>query len=990
MIEADRPPDVADRAERAILAHIRHELRTPINGIIGYAEMLLEDVGRTGSPELLSDLQRIHAAGRELLALVGDLLDPARVETRAGVDLEALGANVRHALRTPISAVLGYCELLLEDASEGADDAFVSDVLKIRTAAEKLLGFLEDIVKTSAGETRDTSVRAASPVSTMVRAAVSAMRPLEKGTAKPPAVGGSVLIVDDNQIDRDLLARRLQRESYTVSVAENGRLGLEAIEKLRPDLVLLDVIMPEMNGYQVLERLKTDRELRHVPVIMLSSWDEADSVVRCLELGAEDYLSKPVNLAVLLARIGNSIEKKRQRDREISYLRGLENEKSGRYGELVGKHPTIKEVQRQIDREARAATPLLLEGERGTGRELVARLVHARGRGKDTPLLSVDCAQVAETPWGDKLFGEARSGETGPRGVHYMDLVEGGTILLRNIDSLPSGVQERLARFLDKDSWIPGQARQDVRVIATTSGRLAELVSAGRINPGLVAMLLAHVIALPPLRDRKRDIPELVSAFVRKHAARLNKPVQAVDDQALVRLVTYDYRLANVKELEEAIERAVILAGGDTITAEEVFLGLPLDRPSRGVNLLDLPRPLVGLGLRLFPGIVRGLVAAIFLFILYQCLLAPPDRNLGTLLVWSVWWPGLVVSLAVAGRVWCAVCPMAFAGAAAQKAARRERRIPRWLKDHDTTIVMAGFFAIVWAEEAAGMRYAPRATGYLLLTILAGAVVTSVLFPRRTWCRHICPLGGFAGLCSTTAVMELRPTLDVCTAKCKGHSCYTGSEKTAGCPMFQHVMFVDSNQHCVMCLNCVRNCPNGSPQVKLRLPAGELAANLRARPEAGRFVMLLFGLLVGQMLLQRWEHPSTAGGMAALMAQQRFLVVTLTLVICAAVPLLLVELANRLVPKSQEPGLQVWQKVAAGVPLVTAAVICFQLGFVPLLDSFQTTVGYVGASGVAESWLGFSLLTAARTAVLATGFVLTFLVVWSLRLAEKQSGGRVA
>jgi DNA-binding response OmpR family regulator len=316
----------ASRAHRALLANLRHELRTPLNAIIGYSEMLLEDAEAGGQDAYVPDLQKVHAAGRQLLELVNRILDPARVEDGGlDMDLAALEADLRYELLTPSTAAIGYAEMLLEDASEGVAAAayMAPDLEKILAAARRFLALIGDIVhfpRIQAGETDDETAAAAA----MIQEVVSAVRPLA-GAASGSGEGGrgKLLVVDDNALNRDLLARHLQREGHTVSLAEDGRRALVMIQAEPFDLVLLDLMMPEMNGYEVLQHLKRDVARRDIPVIIISALDELDSVVRCLEAGAEDYLPKPFNPVLLRARIGASLEKKRLRDAEVEYLRNV-------------------------------------------------------------------------------------------------------------------------------------------------------------------------------------------------------------------------------------------------------------------------------------------------------------------------------------------------------------------------------------------------------------------------------------------------------------------------------------------------------------------------------------------------------------------------------------------------------------------------------------------------------------------------------------------
>jgi adenylate cyclase len=313
------------RAKSALLAHMRHELRTPVNAILGYSEMLLEDAeGQTLAATIVDDLRKIHTAGETLLALINDMLDANKIEQRRDLDIGELGAQIRHGLRTPVDAVIGYSEILLEDAPPEIGP----DLEKIRTSGRRLLALLEDLVRFSGADAQKGGAGSAGPevsasVNTMIQDVVSAIRTTEERATE----SGKLLVVDDNEINRDMLSRRLERQGHRVVTAESGRAALERLASEAFDLVLLDVMMPEMNGFQVLERLKADEKLRHIPVIMISALDEIDSVVRCIEMGAEDYLPKNFNPTLLRARIGACLEKKRLRDREVLYLRQIEEEK---------------------------------------------------------------------------------------------------------------------------------------------------------------------------------------------------------------------------------------------------------------------------------------------------------------------------------------------------------------------------------------------------------------------------------------------------------------------------------------------------------------------------------------------------------------------------------------------------------------------------------------------------------------------------------------
>jgi class 3 adenylate cyclase len=312
------------RTKTAFLAHVRHELRTPLNAILGYSEMLLEDADGAGAPAgYVGDLQKIRESGRQALALVNEILDARKIEAKAELDLGAFGAEIRHGLRTPLNAVIGYCELLLEDAKNAGQGAAIPDLQKIDAAGRRFLALIEDIVSISGVQANSLEMDL-TPAPSMIREVARALSTHERDE---PAEAGRLLVVDDNETNRDLLSRTLERQGHQVVAVEGGRQAVERLTREPFDVMLLDIMMPDVNGFQVLERVKDDPGLRHVPVIMISALDELDSVVRCIEMGAEDYLPKPFNPVLLKARVGACLEKKRAHDREVEYLRQIEAQK---------------------------------------------------------------------------------------------------------------------------------------------------------------------------------------------------------------------------------------------------------------------------------------------------------------------------------------------------------------------------------------------------------------------------------------------------------------------------------------------------------------------------------------------------------------------------------------------------------------------------------------------------------------------------------------
>ena len=321
------------RVRRAFRAHMRHELRTPINAIIGYSELLLEESAECGYEAFVPDIEKMLAAGNLLLVKVNGILDSTRNAAQRDLDVERFAAGMGHALRTPINSILGYADMLIEESEGAGLEGFSADVRKIRSGGERMMRLMSEIVELAKVESGESDVSEHKADAEEILELISN---IEETTSDLPTVGtggqASLLVVDDNPAIRQLLARRLQRSDYDVTMVSNGREALERLKEKRFDLVLLDVVMPGMNGYQVLQTIKADSELRHIPVVMLSSLDDVDGVAACIEVGADDYLAKPYNPVLLNARISACLERKRMHDREEAYRQQLrvEREKSER------------------------------------------------------------------------------------------------------------------------------------------------------------------------------------------------------------------------------------------------------------------------------------------------------------------------------------------------------------------------------------------------------------------------------------------------------------------------------------------------------------------------------------------------------------------------------------------------------------------------------------------------------------------------------------
>jgi class 3 adenylate cyclase len=341
------------------LTQLRHALRTPLNQIIGYSEMLMESIEDFHAERLLGDIKKVHTAGGQLLALFNDALAPWKIET-GKIDLLAM----RRDMLAPLNAIVGYSELCQEEAAELGKVEVVSDLKRINQAGYNLHHLFEskefaNKIDVSGGPGEPAVSSRVGPV--VPSAPSKPTTPVEFLGQAGAQYTGNLLVVDDDAMNRDMMARRLQRSGFNVTTAENGRVALDLLKQRAFDLILLDIIMPILNGFHTLEFIKADPKIRHLPVIMLTALDEVDSTVRCIEAGAEDYVPKPFNPVILYARINASLEKKRLRDQEQAYLAELQVERANSDRLLLNVLPKaiadrLKQGERTIVDSFREAT----------------------------------------------------------------------------------------------------------------------------------------------------------------------------------------------------------------------------------------------------------------------------------------------------------------------------------------------------------------------------------------------------------------------------------------------------------------------------------------------------------------------------------------------------------------------------------------------------------------------------------------------------------
>jgi two-component system response regulator PilR (NtrC family) len=375
---------------------------------------------------------------------------------------------------------------------------------------------------------------------------------------------GRILVIDDEDSIREYLSMMLEREGHEVRACESGEKALKAIAQESFDVAITDIQLTGMSGIEVLGRLRESDPT--VAVIIVTGHASQESAIEALNLGAFYYLLKPVSNEELKQVVRNALEMRRLKDDNAGLERALRV--SGER-EMIGSSPGIQAVFDLIGRVAKTSSTVLLYGESGTGKELVARAIHTRSARADKRFVSINCGAMPETLLESELFGHVKGSFTGAvrdkKGLFVV--AEGGTFFLDEVSETSTSIQVKLLRVLQEREVVPvggtKPTKVDVRVIAATNADLPRLIEDGRFRKDLFYRLNVIPVTIPPLRERKDDIPLLVNHFLEKLTAGEKK----VSDEAMEVLLSYDWP-GNVRELENIIERAIILSDGPAITAE--------------------------------------------------------------------------------------------------------------------------------------------------------------------------------------------------------------------------------------------------------------------------------------------------------------------------------------------------------------------------------------------------------------------------------------
>ncbi len=430
-----------------------------------------------------------------------------------------------------------------------------------------------------------------------------------------------ILLVDDQPANLDVLCELLGSRGYGVLLAPSGRVALQSASRAVPDLILLDVMMPEMDGFETCRRLRQDARTREIPVIFITARDLEEDVVIGFRAGGVDYITKPFKEEEVLVRVETHVrmnrlaralaEKNRELEEEIAQRKALkgqltmisqrEAERWG-LGAFVGESPTIQKIFKEIRlMQENVATSVLIAGESGTGKELIARAIHFGSTRSEATFVPVNCIAIPADLVESVLFGHVRGAFTGASEdrTGTFEMAHEGTLFLDEIGDMPLELQGKLLRVLeDGEVWRVGakEGKQvDVRVLAATSADLQQKIQEGAFRQDLYFRLARFTVTAPPLRERREDIPLLARHFLQFFAVEMGREAACLSPEAIERLIGYDFP-GNVREIKNIIERALIESGGAEIkpghlhfvsgeqagagsmpSAASAFPGLPMD-----------------------------------------------------------------------------------------------------------------------------------------------------------------------------------------------------------------------------------------------------------------------------------------------------------------------------------------------------------------------------------------------------------------------------
>ena len=515
---------------------------------------------------------------------------------------------------------------------------------------------------------------------------------------------------------------------------------------------------------------------------------------------------------------------------------------------VIGKSRYAVRLRTDIKKAAKNRDPVLIFGEPGLEKDNLAALIHFGSELRREPIIKVNCAKLQIS--GADLFGRA-GGEPG-----LIEALGKGTLILNNIEQLPQELLPAIAKLIKTQKYTTVSSQNQSLGREKISDSRIILISEKRIKQ--IDSGISNIIKVPPLRVRKADLDEQIVYLINLISRRQCIKKRRVTPEALRKLQAYDFP-NNLRELESIVERALTqLQGCEDITEEIVWRSQTKKKRYR-FNLLNRYPDLRGfLRNKWYPDRINyWFTLPIFAFIVAVLFLAPQNRqeNFALNIFWAWWWPLILIAFPFVGRLWCAFCPFMIYGEITQKISlylfpRELKKWPRQTADKYGGWFLFVLFALIllW-EELWDLNNTAYLSAWLLLLITSGAIICSLIFERRFWCRYLCPIGGMNGMFAKLSITELRAQQGTCSAECSTYQCYKGGPakdegmETDGCPLYSHPAQLEENKDCVLCMTCLKACPHRSVEFNIRPPGIELWTSHTPKTYEVALLFLLLNLV---------------------------------------------------------------------------------------------------------------------------------------------------
>lgn len=583
-------------------------------------------------------------------------------------------------------------------------------------------------------------------------------------------------------------------------------------------------------------------------------------------------------MRLLVNRLGTSLVKRHTDHLETKELiaKIICNMQPPELDSFPGITKWSKQVNETITRLKDSLQNVLLLGEIGSGRELVASLIHFGAKGSIRPIFSLDCANpppvirespekylgaerdlILEASQEAALFGHEAGSAIYAKGTRrgYLELADGGTILLQNIEFLTPKVQQLLADYLETHLFRrigeEENLHSKVRFICTATEGLGDLAKEEKFNQKLYSYISAEESLTLPLRQRKKDIPTIAEYYLGFFARMARKNIRGFSTEAMNALVDYNWP-SNMLEMKQVIDRAVAICQGESIEVEHIFLDISPFTTQGRLNILKIEQVDKIAHHSLFPSVLRYVTIPLFVFIILYTFYGPNHHNFANIIAWAILWPFLIVSIGISARSWCGYCPISGISNYLVYFRKEFFHVPNFIKKYGIWFGISGFLCIIWIEHYTKMADNAHLTSFLLLTILGGSIFITSVFGRRVWCLHLCPLGTMIGQLATISMMELRSNNNVCLSQCMTHDCIK-----KGCPMGLHPSSGKMKHDCILCLSCLKNCPHKSIRIDLLFPRQKvLEIGIWEFPRAF-FTTILVGALLAVSIIAWYESRDT-------------------------------------------------------------------------------------------------------------------------------------